>query len=191
MKITKYGKTSRVNGLGDRILWTYANLAMLFASMNLNKRKYDRQSFMIRARMFKGLRTGTMQVQSMFIDQHFKITTGDICAYCGEKSDNMALDHILPKSKGGKDSGDNLIKACRKCNSSKRDRDMLEWSTDNNIYINPWLLRNYLKLVYEYAQENNLLDKHHEELDCDKLPFNPDFLPLSLEHPEYYYDVEE
>lgn len=43
------------------------------------------------------------------------------CAYCGKYRD-LTIDHIHPKSKGGKDSWDNLISACFKCNSRKGDR---------------------------------------------------------------------
>jgi 5-methylcytosine-specific restriction endonuclease McrA len=32
-----------------------------------------------------------------------------------------AVDHIVPRSKGGSDSPENLISACRPCNSHKKD----------------------------------------------------------------------
>jgi len=45
------------------------------------------------------------------------------CAYCGQTPPAVALevDHIDPKSKGGKDDIDNLITACFNCNRGKRD----------------------------------------------------------------------
>ena len=43
------------------------------------------------------------------------------CAYCGKYRD-LTIDHIKPKSKGGKDTWENLISACFKCNSRKGDR---------------------------------------------------------------------
>ena len=45
------------------------------------------------------------------------------CAYCGKYRD-LTVDHIFPKSKGGKDHWDNLISACKKCNSRKGDRTL-------------------------------------------------------------------
>lgn len=42
------------------------------------------------------------------------------CQYCGKRS-HLTLDHILPKSRGGKTSWDNLITACKHCNSRKGD----------------------------------------------------------------------
>ena len=40
------------------------------------------------------------------------------CVYCGSK-DNLTLDHVVPKSGGGRDTWDNLVTACQKCNSRK------------------------------------------------------------------------
>lgn len=49
----------------------------------------------------------------------YEITNGR-CVYCGCKLDfyNFHCDHILPKSKGGKDAG-NLIPSCPDCNNIK------------------------------------------------------------------------
>lgn len=40
------------------------------------------------------------------------------CVYCGSK-DNLTIDHVVPKSTGGRDTWDNLVTACQKCNSKK------------------------------------------------------------------------
>lgn len=45
---------------------------------------------------------------------------GHACVYCGKK-DNLTLDHVLPRSRGGRDSWDNLVTACQKCNTEKGD----------------------------------------------------------------------
>jgi 5-methylcytosine-specific restriction endonuclease McrA len=45
---------------------------------------------------------------------------GGQCQYCGH-SDDLTLDHVLPKSRGGRTSWDNLITACKRCNSKKGD----------------------------------------------------------------------
>ncbi|WP_026997914.1 HNH endonuclease [Flectobacillus major] len=42
------------------------------------------------------------------------------CQYCGSKED-LTLDHVQPKSRGGRTSWDNLITACKRCNSKKGD----------------------------------------------------------------------
>jgi len=47
---------------------------------------------------------------------------GNRCQYCGKKSIEMTIDHILPKSRGGNDSWENLTTACVKCNNIKGNR---------------------------------------------------------------------
>ena len=43
------------------------------------------------------------------------------CAYCGDVANEV--DHIVPKVKGGEDTHDNLVAACRLCNIQKKDKD--------------------------------------------------------------------
>jgi hypothetical protein len=48
-----------------------------------------------------------------------------LCAYCGQKFPHSGLtrDHVLPKSRGGRDVWENVVTACRSCNQLlKRDR---------------------------------------------------------------------
>ncbi|MEL7146232.1 MAG: HNH endonuclease [Bacteroidota bacterium] len=45
------------------------------------------------------------------------------CQYCGSKKE-LTLDHVTPKSKGGKSTWTNLVTACQKCNARKGDYDL-------------------------------------------------------------------
>lgn len=42
------------------------------------------------------------------------------CQYCGKDKD-LTLDHLIPKSKGGKSTWTNLVTACKSCNAKKGD----------------------------------------------------------------------
>lgn len=48
------------------------------------------------------------------------------CAYCGS-SDNLSIDHIVPKVKGGTDRVTNLLCACVNCNKSKGHQYWADW----------------------------------------------------------------
>jgi 5-methylcytosine-specific restriction endonuclease McrA len=48
------------------------------------------------------------------------------CAYCG-KDTKLELDHIVPISRGGKHAIENIVPACRSCNSSKGSKSLLKW----------------------------------------------------------------
>lgn len=43
------------------------------------------------------------------------------CQYCGSRKD-LTIDHILPRSRGGKDEWLNVTTACTKCNVKKGNR---------------------------------------------------------------------
>lgn len=43
------------------------------------------------------------------------------CVYCGSKK-NLTIDHITPKSRGGKNTWTNMVTCCSPCNRKKGDR---------------------------------------------------------------------
>lgn len=88
------------------------------------------------------------------------------CQYCGNKKD-LTLDHVIPKSKGGKTSWTNLVTACKKCNARKGDNDIAKTNmvlkrkpvkpsyitflrSNSDNYITEWLP--YLGLKSEIGQ---------------------------------------
>lgn len=52
----------------------------------------------------------------------------NICQYCGKKfqPEDLNLDHILPSSRGGKDSWENVVCSCVPCNLRKANRTLKE-----------------------------------------------------------------
>ena len=42
------------------------------------------------------------------------------CQYCGSAAEN--LDHVVPRSRGGEHIWENVVAACRRCNSRKENR---------------------------------------------------------------------
>jgi CRISPR/Cas system Type II protein with McrA/HNH and RuvC-like nuclease domain len=53
------------------------------------------------------------------------------CVYCGDNNrKTLTLDHVIPQSKGGKDTWDNLVTACRKCNSEKSNLTLEEYGKE-------------------------------------------------------------
>ena len=43
------------------------------------------------------------------------------CQYCGARS-NLTVDHVVPRSKGGPSSWENIVASCAPCNRRKGDR---------------------------------------------------------------------
>jgi 5-methylcytosine-specific restriction endonuclease McrA len=44
------------------------------------------------------------------------------CQYCGHERGNLTVDHVVPRSKGGSSSWDNIVTCCAPCNRRKGDR---------------------------------------------------------------------
>jgi len=53
---------------------------------------------------------------------------GHTCQYCGAKpgAANLTLDHVLPSSRGGKSTWENIVTACEPCNHSKANKTPTE-----------------------------------------------------------------
>lgn len=49
---------------------------------------------------------------------------GHRCQYCGATAEN--IDHVIPRSRGGTHTWDNVVAACRTCNTRKEDRFLHE-----------------------------------------------------------------
>ncbi|MGD1909192.1 MAG: HNH endonuclease [Leptolyngbyaceae cyanobacterium] len=44
------------------------------------------------------------------------------CQYCGYSGDGLTLDHVLPRSRRGGDTWENMVTACVRCNVKKGNR---------------------------------------------------------------------
>jgi 5-methylcytosine-specific restriction protein A len=56
-------------------------------------------------------------------------TASGACYYCGDKVGfkNLTMDHIIPLSRGGRSTRDNLVPCCKKCNTRKKSSLPVEW----------------------------------------------------------------
>ena len=166
----------------ELIYYSYANLAMAHTAVVKKQENYGVFNFMIRAKLFKGLKDGTMNMRTIFDDEKIKLQTGQICNYCGS-TEKLALDHIFPQKYGGQDNAENLIFACRSCNSSKGKKDLIEWMNFRGQFLPLMIIRRYLKLTFNYCNDFGLLDKKIEEIKSLELPFRIDLLPTSFPKP--------
>jgi len=85
------------------------------------------------------------------------------CAYCGEK-DNLTLDHIVPRSKGGSDRVTNVICSCKECNNDKGHQIWSHWflaqdffSTERLSRIIEWQKQIVSNELYVYRPRRNNL----------------------------------
>ena len=61
------------------------------------------------------------------------------CGYCGNAG--STIDHIVPRSLGGRHEWENVALACSPCNSDKADKALVELTGNNRRTGKPWELR--------------------------------------------------
>lgn len=48
------------------------------------------------------------------------------CVYCGTDKGRLTIDHIIPRSRGGKSTFENCVSCCRECNNKKGAKTPIE-----------------------------------------------------------------
>jgi 5-methylcytosine-specific restriction endonuclease McrA len=71
------------------------------------------------------------------------------CAYC--KAEATSLDHIIPRFKSGSSNRNNLIPACRSCNTNKASTKMEDWYCNQDFFdevqynrIKTWMSQEFI-----------------------------------------------
>ena len=72
------------------------------------------------------------------------------CQYCGARA-SLTIDHVIPRSKGGKTNWNNLITACHRCNTKKGDRTPEQAGL---LLRNPPFRPTFSYFLAEYALKN-------------------------------------
>ncbi len=80
---------------------------------------------------------------AVLTNEHLFLRDGHRCAYCGRHRRELAgrerltRDHLLPRSKGGRDDWLNVVTACSSCNHQKDDRLAQDHSRVSRV--TPWI----------------------------------------------------
>jgi 5-methylcytosine-specific restriction endonuclease McrA len=74
---------------------------------------------------------------------------GHKCQYCGSTRD-LTIDHIIPRSRGGEDTWENLVVACMPCNTRKGDK-LLE---DTNMILQTIPKKPFNKMLFSLDRSN-------------------------------------
>jgi len=87
---------------------------------------------------------------------------GHICMYCGEQHKHAQLtrDHIIPMSRGGYDSWENVVTACFRCNNQKGSQTPEEWGGRTLLAV-PYVPN---KAEYLFLQNRRIIADQQEFL---------------------------
>lgn len=85
------------------------------------------------------------------------------CIICKTPLSSVSIgDHIIPKSKGGRDGLSNYLPLCKKHNSSKGDKDLIEW-----MVVKETVRDIPLDALCAYTRESFSILGDRQELDLD------------------------
>lgn len=79
------------------------------------------------------------------------------CQYCGKKSD-LTIDHVIPRSRGGKDTWDNVVIACLRCNVLKGSRTPKEAGME--LKTKPCRPFNFIQ--FELSKQNHVSKREYD-----------------------------
>jgi hypothetical protein len=134
------------------IYWEYAKL-MAGSAVG------DRKNYAYVMYCYKKLDSGKLAPSAILRENKLLVESERVCIYCEAVCNDLQWEHIIPRSRGGLDTIDNLVRACRACNLSKGARDLFEWYGKGRQYEIPRLaLGKYLKMIFELHERAGTLD---------------------------------
>ncbi len=108
-----------VKTIRDLIYWQYA--AIMTGAATGRKNEWGlRMSFLMK------LKSGEISWSTSVAEWLLEMEKPGVCIYCGG-TDALTTEHILPRSRGGENVTDNVVRVCRTCNSSKGSKGLYEW----------------------------------------------------------------
>jgi 5-methylcytosine-specific restriction endonuclease McrA len=125
------------------LLWQAAEAEILLARSNqwatslleaqlmpYNRRDYGWAYKNVKLQKARAVRLGLRLAQNTLTTRQWLdclIAQGWRCAYCGkphlEHVEELTMDHVIPLSRGGANTIENIVPACRACNRSKGTGD--------------------------------------------------------------------
>ena len=93
--------------------------------------------------------------------------TNGRCAYCGIPLDLMAMsiDHVIPRHRGGQSIYENLLAACKDCNTSKNELSVEEYRVRVQKSIQKRRYTQYKNLMSFQDKKSNRLKFYFEHLN--------------------------
>ncbi len=92
-----------------------------------------------------------------FSKKNILIRDGFKCAYCGTEKEKLTIDHIIPRSKGGKTCFENCVAACISCNNHKGSRTPREIRKHLNVKPYQPTISEFIRLKIKNLGINDVL----------------------------------
>ncbi len=145
-----------VRTIREELLYEYAKLISRSAYASLERA-------FITDRL-KKLRDNEISISDTMRDWEREQELPRACVYCAS-IENLTTDHLIPRNRGGDNSADNVVLACKACNASRGDKGIFEWielkEKDN---LHRLVAGKYLKQLLRAHEKAGTLDITKERL---------------------------
>jgi hypothetical protein len=153
-----------VKSIREEILYEYAKL--------ISRSAYGKLEYAFISNRFKKLCSGEINISDTIREWEREQELPKECVFCGAK-DNLSTDHLIPKNRGGNDSTDNLVQACKSCNSSRGDKGIFEWlGLEKKDNLHRLVAGKYLKELLRVHEERGTFNLTKKDIGtlCEKCP---------------------
>lgn len=114
---------------------------------------------------FKALKAGEISMSGTIREWQREQELPKACVFCGS-SEGLQTDHLIPRSRGGADSAENVVWSCGSCNASRGDQGIFQWlglkEKDN---LHRLVAGKYLKELLDLHAQHGTLDVHKDSID--------------------------
>ncbi|MGE7136011.1 HNH endonuclease [Luteibacter sp. NPDC031894] len=140
--------------------------------MNWDKRQFSSDSSNERVKKYREKRKA-MGLTSNGYTKHIEtvmVRDGGCCVYCGSDK-NLCIDHAYPVARGGNDDIENLVAACKSCNSGKAGRTPYEAGMSflnkrTEAIWNHWIKCNGFSNALEQIQNRTDTEQKEQKLSA-------------------------
>jgi 5-methylcytosine-specific restriction endonuclease McrA len=128
----KYGHRSKCKACDNFRIKTYSQNPLVKERRKVYGLKYNKSTKgILRDKRKQHKRRAIMENAGTFTNEEWNdrlLEYNYCCAYCYQRFpvDQLTVDHMIPVSRGGTNTIDNLVPACRSCNSRKWTKTPLE-----------------------------------------------------------------
>jgi len=121
---------------------------------------------------FKKLRDGEITISGTIREWEREQELPRQCVYCSSMMD-LTTDHLIPRSRGGDDSADNVVLACQSCNTSRGEKGIFEWlGLKEKDKLHRLIAGKYLKQLLTLHEQAGTLEVSKDQITilCERCP---------------------
>lgn len=147
-----YVKTVR-----DELYYEYAKL--------MSRSAFKKINYGFIGDRFKELLSGKITISGSIREWMREQQLPKACVFCGS-IESLEMDHLIPRSRNGANSADNMVWACKTCNTSRGNKGVFEWlGLKKKDDLHRLVAGKYLKELLVLHQSAGTLDIHKDEIE--------------------------